>query len=86
MPQSSLLSSRERGAGPCIKKKKLAAAISFLISIRTSFSECQPENTTLESFGAELIQKWKNTKHSVPFVTLDSGVLAVSCAVPAYSL
>lgn len=26
-----------------IKKKKLAAAISFLISIRISFSECQPE-------------------------------------------
>lgn len=37
-----------------------------------------------QAFGAELIQKWKNTKQSVPFVTLDSGVLAVSCAICAY--
>ena len=42
----------------------MAAAVSVLISIRTSFSECQQENSKLESFGAELIQKWKNTEQS----------------------
>jgi len=95
MERSSPLSDREAEGGGSMslqlinillkKKKNLAAAASLLISVRTSFPGCQQENSKLESFGAELVQKWKKNP-AVPFVTgrevalLDSGVLAVCCA------